>query len=85
MSSALNRRYVYFMYSSFQYKDRLDIERKIGKTYIPGQVVYKGKKFQFTEIVEDVNTVRYSDAKIVAEGYIDEMQYTDSKHVWGYR
>ena len=81
--TGIMKRYVYFIYSSFQYKERLEIESKIGKKYIPGIVYYKGKGLEYTEIVTDINTLRHSDAKVVAEGYIEDMKYTDSKHVWG--
>lgn len=82
--TTLNRkRYRYFIYSDSQYKERLEIEKKIGKIYKPGIVISKGKKQQYTEIVSNVDNMRYADSKIVAEGYLEDMKYTKSTHVWG--
>lgn len=75
--------YRYFLYSSTQYKDRLEIEKKIGKVFIPGVVIYKGKKKEFTEITTDPSRCMYADKKIVAEGYIEDMKYTQPRHEWG--
>ena len=75
--------YKYFMFSSQQYSDRLAIEKRIGKVYEPGTVVYKGKRCRYTEIVTDPESSRYADAQLVAEGYLDKLQYTPSTHNWG--
>ena len=77
------KKYRYFLYSASQYKERLNIEKTIGKTYVPGVVYYKGKKYNYTEIVDDVNKSRYPDAEVVAEGYIEDLKYEKSKHKWG--
>ena len=68
--------YKYFIYSSSQLKERTDIEKKIGRKFIPGTVVVGSTKQQFTEL-SDTGNSRYSDAKIVAEGDIDKMNYTN--------
>lgn len=77
------KKYRYFLYSSSQYKERLDIERNIGRTYVPGVVYYKGRKYDYTEIVDDVSKARYPDSKVVAEGYLEDLKYEKSKHNWG--
>lgn len=76
-------KYRYFLYSSTQYRDRVNIEKNIGKVFIPGVVIYKGKKYEFTEITTDPSKSMYADKKIVAEGYIETMKYTQPKHIWG--
>lgn len=75
--------YRYFLYSSTQYKDRLEIEKKIGKIFVPGVVIYKGKKHKFTEITTDPSRCMYADKKIVAEGYLENIKYTQPIHKWG--
>ena len=82
--TTLNRkRYRYFIYSETQYKERVEIEKRIGRVYKPGIVVYKGRKKQYTEVVSSVENLRYADCKIVAEGYIEDMTFTKSSHNWG--
>ena len=68
--------YKYFIYSSSQLKERTDIEKRIGSKFIPGTVVVGATKQQFTEL-SDTGNSRYSDAKIVTEGDIDKMNYTN--------
>lgn len=82
--TTLNRKhYRYFIYSETQYKERVEIEKKIGRAYKPGTVVYKGRKYQYTEVVSNIDNSRYADFKIVAEGYIEDITYTRSTHAWG--
>lgn len=75
--------YRYFLYSASQYKERLDIEKKIGKIFVPGTVFYQGKKYQFTEMTDDPNKCIYADCKVVAQGYIEDMKYNLPQHKWG--
>lgn len=79
----INSNYRYFLYSSSQHQDRINIEKKIGKEFQPGVVYYKGKKYQYTEITTDPEKCLYPDKKVVAEGDITTMKYTKPKHVWG--
>lgn len=84
MQSTKNKNtYRYFLYSSTQYRDRVEIEKKIGKIFVPGVVIYKGKKYEFTEIATDPSKCIYADKKIVAEGDIEKMKYTLPIHKWG--
>lgn len=83
--TTLNRKhYRYFIYSETQYKERVEIEKRIGRVYKPGIVVYKGRKKQYTEVVSNIENLRYADYKIVAEGYIEDMTFTRSSHNWGW-
>ena len=66
----------FFIYSQLQRKEKDNIASNMSKKYIPGSLVIKGQKKLFTDIVLNVNNVRYSDYKIVAEGDIRKMKYT---------
>ena len=55
--TTLNRKhYRYFIYSETQYKERVEIEKKIGRAYKPGTVVYKGKvkHYIYNNIMESI-------------------------------
>ena len=67
--------YKYFIYSASQMRERTQIEKNIGRKFIPGTVVVGATKHQYTEL-SDTGNSRYSDAKIVAEGDINKMNYT---------
>ena len=49
---------------------------RIGRSFTPGSVVVGVRKLQYTEI-NSTGKSRYSDAKIVAQGNIKKMVYTD--------
>ena len=40
------KRYRYFLFSQSQYQLRLETEERIGKTYIPGKVLSKGRLYK---------------------------------------
>lgn len=67
--------YVYFLYSEQQYKDRLEIERKMSRVFTPGTVIISGRKQRFTELSKSSSN-RYPDCKVVAQGYKSKMMYT---------
>lgn len=75
------KKYKYFIYSNQQYKERCKIEAEIGMTYIPGRVIKNGKWNDFTEMTDNPSFERYSDSKVVASGYINEMRYEQEKRV----
>jgi hypothetical protein len=70
--------YKYFLYSSTQLRDRIAIEKKAGRTFVPGTVSVGPKLKKYTE-VSSKNSNRYSDTVIVAEGDISKMTYTPIK------
>lgn len=74
--SVTEKKYRYFLYSQTQHASCDAIEKKVGRRYIAGQVLYNGKRRQFTEISTSSENNRYSDAKVVAEGYLEDMDYT---------
>jgi len=66
----------YFLFSSQQLDFRREIEKKMGKTFNPGQVIVNGARVSFTEISTENSSKRYSDAKVVAYGDTDKLKYT---------
>lgn len=71
--------YKYFLYSASQLNKRKELEHKMGKTFIPGTVLYKGKKVIYTEISSVQNPSHIPDSKVVAQGELSEMKYTPSR------
>lgn len=65
----------YFIFSATAYKLKQDLFNKLGKIYKPGEVLVNGIYKQFTEIVNEPNESRFSDAIIVASGDIREIKY----------
>ena len=76
------KRYRYFLFSQSQYQLRTETEETLGKTYIPGKVLSKGRWRNFTEISSTPSNNKYADAKIVAEGYLENMEYVMNKSEW---
>ena len=81
-SIGTEKRYRYFLFSQSQYQLRLETEEKLGKTYIPGRVLASGRWKDFTEISTTPSNNKFADAKIVAEGYLEDMTYQMSKSEW---
>ena len=69
--------YKYFLYSYEYLKSRNSIEEKIGKTFVCGTVVVNGTLKEFNIISNQPTINRYPDARIIAEGNIETMKYTD--------
>ena len=67
----------YFMFSASQMKLKKEIAEKLGRELVLGTVIIKGEAKQFTEIVKNPNSMRYSDAQIVAQGDIRTIKYTN--------
>ncbi len=57
----------YFIFSKTQLKERMAIEAKLGKRFYAGSVIVRGKPQSFTQLVNDLNEVRYTDYKIIAQ------------------
>lgn len=77
-----NSPYKYFLYSRQQYMLRTEVEKKLGKTYIPGKVLYRGKWRDYTEISDTPTNNKFSDAKVITEGYLDKIQYENPTFEW---
>ena len=56
----------YFIYSKAQFKERSDIEAKLNRKFYAGSLILKGRTHKFTQITKNLNSVRYSDYKIIA-------------------
>lgn len=65
----------YFMFSVSQLDFQKSIKTKLGKQYINKYVFFNGKKYQYTEILDDPSKSKYSDVKTVAYGNINNMKY----------
>lgn len=74
--------YKYFLYSRQQFLLRTEVEAKLGKTYIPGKVMYKGRWRDFTEISDTPTNNKFSDAKVITEGDLDKIQYQNATFEW---
>jgi hypothetical protein len=72
--------YKYFMYSANQLKDRTNIEKQIGRTFVPGIVSVGPKLRKFTEL-SDTGKSNYSDAVIVTKGEESKISYTPIKSI----
>lgn len=73
--------YLYFLYSEQQNKERTAIDKKMSKTFTPGVVIVGGRRTFFTEISRTKTTNKYSDCKLVAEGWSSKMKYTPVRSV----
>lgn len=74
--------YKYFLFSQQQYQLRKEVELKIGRIYIPGKVVANGRWKDYTEISDSPTNNKFADAKVIAEGYLDRMEYKQSTFQW---
>lgn len=68
--------YKYFLYSLKQIADKNEMYDKVNKEMVLGTVIYNGKRREFSALSDTKTLERYSDARVVAEGEIDKMQYT---------
>ena len=79
--SLKKREYRYFIYSSSQHQVRQETDSLLGKVFIPGEVLVGGTWKRFTHILTTPDSV-YSDAVIVAKGYLDEIKYKNCSSRW---
>lgn len=70
------RRYVYFLYSEEQFKEKNKILAQAGKEFSAGTVVVNGARKKFTQMSTESSITRFIDTKIIAEGYQDSMTFT---------
>ena len=66
----------YFMFSKTQMVKKKEIEANIGRTYVPKTVIVNGTSKEYTEILDDPNKSRFSDAIVIISGDIDTIRYT---------
>lgn len=65
----------YFIYSKEQEQLRYNIELKLGKKFLPGIIIIDGSEYNFTEIVDNLSKLKYSDSEIVAYADIRSATY----------
>ena len=71
----VNNKYVYFLYSEEQIKERNKILEKQGKVFVPGTVYVGMSRLSFSQMSEKDTLPRFIDTKIVAQGYQNQMKY----------
>lgn len=69
--------YKYFLYSYQYLKNRNAMEEKVGRVFECGTVIVNGVLKEFNIISNQPTMDRYPDARIIAEGNIENMKYTD--------
>lgn len=77
-----SRVYKYFLFSQQQYQLRKEVELNLGKNYVPGKVLKSGRWKDYTEISDSPSNNKFADAKVIAEGYLDNMQYKMASSTW---
>jgi hypothetical protein len=82
METAITKKYRYFLYSKSQHNMRTEVDKKINKVFSPGKVFNRGQWVMYTE-VSMKPTNAFADAKVVAEGYLEDMKYSNPTSVWG--
>lgn len=76
------KRYRYFLYSAEQEALRKNLESKMSKEFIIGEVMVNGVWKPYTQISIQSDNVAYADAKVVAKGYLEDMEYTECSTRW---
>lgn len=82
MSTNSNKQYRYFLYSAEQEATRKQIESSAGKKFNPGQVLVNGSWKPFTQMSKSSENTMFADSKIVAKGYIEDVQYKEPTSTW---
>ena len=78
---SIEKKYMYFLYSEEQFKEKNEILIKAGKSFETGTVVVNGNRKKFTQLSSNPKLPRFIDTTIVAEGYIDQFIYNEPKVV----
>lgn len=85
MSTLSNRDkdlYRYFLYSKSQEIIRTDADNRMGKKFILGQVLVKGRWVPFTQISAKADNEMWPDCVLIAEGYLKNMTYKEPRSEW---
>lgn len=72
---AIENKFVYFLYSEEQLKEKNNILNKQGKVFVPGTVYVGMSRMSFTQLSDKDHIDRFIDTKIVAKGYKNQMKY----------
>ena len=73
-------KFVYFLYSEEQVKEKNEILKKVGKVFVPGTVYVGMSRKNFSQM-SDKDSMKYIDTKIVAKGYKNQMKFDLPKTV----
>lgn len=63
------------LFSINQLNKEIEIHKKVGETYQKKYVVVKGKHVQYTDIVEDLKLMKFSDSKVIIKGKKSELTF----------
>ena len=55
----------YFIYSKEQFRERTEVEARLGRKFHVGTVIVRGQHKNYTQLVSNLDSIRYSDYKIV--------------------
>ena len=69
--------YKYFLYSYEYLKNRNAMEEKVGRVFECGTVIVDGTLKEFNIISSQPTMNRYPDARIITEGNVENIKYTD--------
>ena len=71
----VTNKFVYFLYSEEQVKERNEILAKQGKVFVPGTVYVGMSRISFSQLSEKDTIDRFIDTKVVAKGYKNQMKF----------
>lgn len=69
----------YFIFSDSQYLSKEDRAKRINKKFSSGLVLVNGNWKQYTDIVSDLNNLKFSDSIIVTSGNKSDIKYKKEK------
>ena len=71
--------YLYFLYSVEHINMRNEIEGALGRKFDCGTIVVNGKKkkYSYVSTSKDAFLKNYPDAKLIAEGYTKNLNFTE--------
>lgn len=79
---AINKQYRYFFYSDEQILEKKKVIEGRGKEFLPGFVTVGNRREKITQIAKSKDAMkRYADAKLITEGYLEEMTYEEPRTV----
>ncbi len=78
---AIDNKFIYFLYSEEQVKEKNKILEKQNKEFIPGTVYVGMSRLSFSQISEKDHIDRFIDTKIIAKGYKNQMKYEMPKTI----
>ena len=74
--------YRYFLYSKSQEILRTESENRMGKKFILGQVLVKGKWVPYTQISLTADNPMWPDCILLTEGYLKDITYKEPRSEW---